>query len=63
MRTLALPRVGPTGPYQTTLVPVNVNVAVAPACVAYVDRVARVARVASPTSRSRCRRSSRSSRE
>ena len=32
--TRALPRVGPTGPYQTIRLPVNVNVAVAPAFVA-----------------------------
>ena len=35
METLAWPRVGPTGPYQMTLVPLNVKVAVAPALVAY----------------------------
>ena len=35
MLILAWPRVGPTGPYQLTRVPVNVKVAVAPAAIAY----------------------------
>ncbi len=46
METVALPRVGPTGPYQTTRVPVKVKVALAPAAVAYGRGVAAVAGMA-----------------